>query len=108
MSSYLRKHGNTRLTPQNEPMRDDQVKNEAGGYAWEIDNWAKLRRFLILGTEGGAYYADERKLTTKNLKALAACVKEDGVKTVNEIVMISDEGRAPKNDQALYALAYAI
>jgi 60 kDa SS-A/Ro ribonucleoprotein len=89
-------------------MRADQVKNEAGGYAWQADKWARLRRFLVLGTEGGAYYVGERELTKQNIIALGECLKEDGVKTVNEIVTISDEGRAPKNDQALYALAYAI
>jgi 60 kDa SS-A/Ro ribonucleoprotein len=105
---HLLQHGSTKSTPQSEPMRADQVLNEAGGYVWELDNWAKLRRFLILGSEGGSYYVGERKLTKQNVAALDACVKEDGVKTVNEIVAISDGGRAPKNDQALYALAYAI
>lgn len=105
---HLLQHGGTKNTPQSEPMRADQVKNEAGGYVWEIDNWAKLRRFLILGTEGGSYYVGERDLTKQNVKALGECIKEDGVRTVQEIVEISDGGRAPKNDQALYALAYAI
>ncbi len=105
---HLLQHGGTKNTPQSEPMRADQVKNEAGGYAWEIDNWAKLRRFLILGTEGGSYYVGERDLTKQNIAALAACIKEDGPRTVAEITAISHGGRAPKNDQALYALAYAI
>lgn len=104
---HLLQHG-TLQTPQSEPMRADQIENEAGGYAWEADKWSRLRRFLILGTEGGAYYVDERKLTTKNVEALAACLAEDGVRTVNEIIEISEGGRAPKNDQALFALAYAI
>lgn len=105
---HLLQHGATRSTPQSERMRDSQVKNEAGGYAWKIDKWARLRRFLVLGTEGGAYYVGERELTKQNITALGECVKEDGVKVVKEIVEISDSGRAPKNDQALYALAYAI
>jgi 60 kDa SS-A/Ro ribonucleoprotein len=107
-SKYLLQHGGTKNTPQSEPMRADQVKNEAGGYGWEVDNWSKLRRFLILGSEGGSYYVGERQLTQQNIGALAACLKEDGPRTVGEIAAISHEGRAPKNDQALYALAYAI
>ncbi len=35
------------------------------------------------------------------------CVREDGARTVAEIVRVSVEGRAPKNDPALYALALA-
>lgn len=104
---HLLTHG-TRETPQSEPMREDQVANSAGGYSWQIDKWGVLTRFLILGTEGGSYYANEHKLTKTNVLSLRACIKEDGVRTVNEIVAISDSGRAPKNDQALYALAAAI
>jgi 60 kDa SS-A/Ro ribonucleoprotein len=85
----------------------DQVPNSAGGFAWSVDEWTQLRRFLILGTEGGSYYASERKLTRKNAKAVERCVHEDGKRAVAEIVRISREGRAPKNDPALFALALA-
>lgn len=98
----------TRMTPQSEPMREDQVANSAGGFSWEIDKWGQLRRFLILGTEGGSYYANERDLTKQNVTSLRSCIKEDGPRAVNEIVEISKSGRAPKNDQALYALAACI
>ena len=70
-------------------MRDTQVQNEAGGYGWKVDKWSRLRRFLVLGTEGGSYYVGERDLTKQNIKALAECVKEDGPRTVAEIVTIS-------------------
>ena len=30
-----------------------QVPNSAGGFAWAVDDWTRLRRFLILGSEGG-------------------------------------------------------
>ena len=106
MTDYLLSHG-TRETSQSESMRDDQVKNSAGGFVWEVDNWARLQRFLILGSEGGSYYASERKLTTENVKCVRECVAEDGLRTVNEIVAVSEAGRAPKNDPALYALAVA-
>jgi 60 kDa SS-A/Ro ribonucleoprotein len=33
------------------------------------------------------------------------CIKADGVRAVNRIVEISDSGRAPKNDPAIFALA---
>ena len=47
-----------RKTPQNERMlgRPEQVENNAGGFVWKIDDFARLRRFLILGSEGGTYY----------------------------------------------------
>jgi 60 kDa SS-A/Ro ribonucleoprotein len=93
--------------PQTEPLNERQTKNSAGGFSFALDKWARLARFLILGSEGGSYYATEQKLTEENANALAACVKEDGVKAVEQIVEISESGRAPKNDPALFALAYA-
>ena len=106
--SYLRNAARAVATPpQSEPLDSRQVKNSAGGYAYPVDIWVKLDRFLILGSEGGSYYATEKKLTKDNLDAVAACVKADGIRTVNRIVEISDGGRAPKNDPALLALAYA-
>lgn len=107
MSDYLLKHG-TRQTPQSERMRSDQVENSAGGFVWAVDEWTRLRRFLILGSQGGSYYASERDLTKQNISAVKDCLNLDGVRTVQEIVEISDKGRAPKNDPALFALATAI
>jgi 60 kDa SS-A/Ro ribonucleoprotein len=101
--SYLKRHG-TRRVPQWDPL-PGQAPNSAGGFAWAVDMWTRLRRFLILGSEGGSYYASEWTLTRENAQAVEACVREDGPRTVAEIVQVSVAGRAPKNDPALYALA---
>ena len=93
--------------PQSEPLNERQVENSAGGYTYAVDKWKRLDRFLILGTEGGSYYASEKKLTLENGKSIAACLKEDGPRVVKRIVEISDAGRAPKNDPALMVLALA-
>jgi 60 kDa SS-A/Ro ribonucleoprotein len=92
-------------TPQSAPLAG-QTQNSAGGFAWAVD-WARLRRFLILGSQGGSYYAGEWKLTRENAQAVERCIAADGIRTVNEIVAISDAGRAPKNDPAIFALAMA-
>lgn len=105
--TYLQRHVNPRLKTQKQKLNDRQVKNAAGGYSYSVDIWAQLRRFLILGSEGGTYYVRESKLTEKNLEAVDRCLKEDGVRVVNEVVQISHEGRAPKNDQAILVLAKA-
>ena len=103
--SYLKRHG-TRRVPQWAPL-PGQVRNSDVGYSWPVDAWTRLRRFLVLGSEGGSYYASEWKLTRENTKAVDACVREDGLRAVAEIVRVSEDGRAPKNDPALYALALA-
>ena len=98
----------TLRVPQSAPIPGSgQVPNSAGGFAWAVDDWSRLRRFLILGSEGGSYYASEKNLTRKNAKAVARCVAADGLRTVAEIVAVSTDGRAPKNDPAILALALA-
>jgi 60 kDa SS-A/Ro ribonucleoprotein len=81
------------------------VQNSAGGFAFAIDDWRRLDRFLILGSEGGTYYASENNLTVKNAKCVLRCIKSDGKRVVDKIVDISGSGKAPKNDPALFALA---
>ena len=103
--SYLKRHRTNRV-PQSEPLAG-QVENSAAGYSWPVDDWTRLRRFLILGSEGGSYYASERTLTRENAAAVERAVRSDGKRAVAEIVAISREGRAAKNDPALYALALA-
>jgi 60 kDa SS-A/Ro ribonucleoprotein len=93
-------------TPQTEPLAG-QVPNSAGGHSYPVDDWARLRRFLILGSEGGSYYAGERELTRENAEAVARCLATDGPRAVAEIVTVSVAGRAPKNEPALFALALA-
>jgi 60 kDa SS-A/Ro ribonucleoprotein len=82
-----------------------QVKMRSGGYGWAVDDWMRLDRFLILGTEGGTYYVRECKLTTESAEAVLRCIQLDGQRVVARIIEISAAGRAPKNDPALFALA---
>jgi 60 kDa SS-A/Ro ribonucleoprotein len=97
-----------KVTPQSEPIPGTaQVPNSAGGFAWAVDDWMRLDRFLVLGCEGGSYYATERKLVRQNAEAIERLVKVDGLRVVARIVEISDAGRAPKNDPAIFALAAA-
>lgn len=99
-------HFSTQTTHQSQKIPGtNQVPNSAGGYAWAVDDWMRLDRFLVLGSEGGTYYITERKLTVENAEAVARCIATDGVRVVNRIVEISDAGRAPKNDPAIFALA---
>lgn len=105
--THLRQHA-TKGTPQSEKARERQKPNSAGGFSFAVDRWARLRRFLVLGSEGGTYYAGEYDLTKQNVGVVKECIAEDGPRTVTEIVTISTEGRAPKNDTAIFALASCV
>ena len=84
-----------------------QVANSAGGHSYPVDDMTRLRRFLILGSEGGSYYANERKLILENAAAVKRCIENDGPRAVYEIAYISRHGRAPKVGPPLFALAMA-
>ena len=101
--SYLKRLARV---PQTAPL-PGQTRNSDVGYSWPVDDWTRLRRFLVLGSEGGSYYAGEWKLTRENTQAVERCIAEDGVRAVEEIAATSDEGRAPKNGPAIFALALA-
>ena len=95
----------TRTTPQTEAADSRQVENSAGGYVFQIDDMARLRRFLTLGTTGGTYYVSEQKLTKDNADVVLNLARTRGLEVVAEVVTISTAGRAPKNNPALFALA---
>lgn len=111
MSSYvdiLAPKVNTSATPQTQaiPGREAEMKpNYGGGVTFVLDAWGYLDRFLILGSDKPSYYAGKATLTKDAAKNVSACIKLDGVRTVNRIVEMSEGGRAPKNDPAVFALA---
>src|SRR5258707_6399250 len=100
---------NRRVTLQSRPIPgSNQVRNSGAGYSWAVDDWTLLDRFLILGAEAGTYYITERDLVKQNHDAIVRCIKADGIRAVNRVVEISDAGRAPKNDPAIFALALVV
>lgn len=98
----------TRATPQCQPIPGStQVPNDAGGFAWRVDDWARLDRFLVLGSEGGTLHVAEHTLTVDNAEAVRRCIAADGVRAVARIAEVSHAGRAARNDPAIFALAMA-
>jgi 60 kDa SS-A/Ro ribonucleoprotein len=87
------------------PGRTDEVKNNAGGFVFKVDDKSRLERFLILGTDGGTYYVGEQKLTEQNTAFLRKMIKSNEALVLDTIVAVSDEGRAYRNSPALFALA---
>jgi len=85
----------------------EQVRNSAGGQVWPVDNWMRLERFLILGSEGGTYYVSEQELILENAMAVRECLGIDGIRVVRIVEDVSASGRAPKNNPALFVLAVA-
>lgn len=92
--------------PQSEAIPGkDMVKNNAGGYVFQVSKWDFFTRFLILGTEGGTYYVQEKKMTIANAKNAIDCIKEDPKKALELILDVSLKGRAVKQNPTIFALA---
>ena len=73
----------SRTLPVQTPIPDKgQVLNSTGGYVWQVNDWDRLTRFLVLGTEGGTYYVAEQDLLKGNHGAVTNCLAADPARTV--------------------------
>lgn len=97
----------TRATPQRFAADSRQVRNNAGGFVFEVTPLVRLRRFLTLGTEGGTFYVRAQELTRENADVVMDFARHRTAELVTEIVAVSTAGRAPKQNPALFALAAA-
>ena len=95
----------TRRTLQSEQADPRQVKDNAGGFTFQLNDEARLRRFLILGSDGPTYYTSAAELTKDNAQVVLRMAREHGVETVRILTEISLAGRAPKQNPTLFTLA---
>ncbi len=99
---------NVKRTAQSEQADSRQVKNNAGGFTFTVSKWDRLERFLILGTDGGTYYVNQKDLTKQNVDFVKALLNEDSNEVIRRTVDVSYNGRAKSNSPALFVLALAM
>jgi 60 kDa SS-A/Ro ribonucleoprotein len=83
------------------------VQTHQGGLAYEVDQWTRLNRFLILGSDGGTFYVSGCELTRDAAQVVIDCLDEDGARVVDAIVAVSVAGNAPRQQPAIFSLALA-
>jgi 60 kDa SS-A/Ro ribonucleoprotein len=106
MAANYMQHLNRTKVPQTQPLPGtNQVPNKGGGFAWSIDCWARMDRFLILGSEGGSFYASEREMTLEAASSVRECFAENPERTIARILEVSTKGLAPRVDPAIFAIA---
>lgn len=109
-SKYASLH-NPNATPQTEaiPGREaEMAPNNAGGVGFKLDAMARLKRWLILGSDSATYYQSAKKLTAENAAVVVECWARNPAATAQLIGDISWEGRAPRQDPAFFALALGV
>ncbi|KRY41425.1 60 kDa SS-A/Ro ribonucleoprotein, partial [Trichinella spiralis] len=85
---------------------DNEAVNDAGGSGFEVSRIMRLKRFLILGTEGGTFYVSEKQLTKENaINVLYMIENNRGMEVLEQLVEVSLAGRAPKQTATLFCLA---
>ncbi len=114
MTNYAKVHGPTRkgykMTDQNRAIsgrESEMTENHAGGYSFELDEFKRLKRFLIIGVETNTYYQGQRDLVIENVESIRKCLQANPKAVVDTIVEVSTHGLALRQDPGLYALAMA-
>lgn len=96
---------NSGVTPQTEKADPRQVANSAGGFSFKVGDADRLRRFLVLGTDKGSFYANQKNLTKENAKFVIGLIGTDEALVRETTVAVSDAGLAAKNSPALFVMA---
>ena len=85
--------------------REEMIENAASGYTFQVSPTEMFKRFLILGTEGGTYYASEHKLTLEATQQVVAFIKANGTTALSLVSDVIMNRRAPKTDASIFSLA---
>ena len=110
MANSLNRHiTNVVDTPVTEKIRGKKmVKNNTGGFVFEVTDKTRLERFLILGTDGGTFYTGEREYTRENTNFLIDLISKDAdsENMVAKVTMdVSKNNRAKKTSPAIFTTA---
>lgn len=95
------------FVPPTQRQRADerQVVNNAGGYVYEVGDAARLRRFLVLGTEGGTFYTTQQDLTRENATFLMDYAKREPIAYFAVLREANEGNITPRHSTTLFALA---
>ena len=97
----------TRNVPQTQPVDARQVRNDSGGYSFVTSDLDRLKRFLVLGVDSGTANLSARDLALQNVDVVQRMIANDADELISTIIDFSVNGRAPRQQPGLFALAMA-
>lgn len=108
ISGMNRKSRKTALTPQSQPIpgrEAEMIVNPAGGYSFALDEFGRLNRFLILGSDSNTYYQTKATLVKENAKVVQEAIRANPTRVVDMVVDVASNGRSFRQDAPLFVLA---
>lgn len=95
------------IVPSTQTERADerQVQNSAGGFVYQVGAPERMRRFLVLGSEGGTFYASQKDLTKANVDNLKALAAKDPFVYITVLEEANEQNIAPRHSTILLALS---
>lgn len=99
------KNINNHAHDQKTQAREDQVLNNAGGFVFPVSPKDRIERFLILGTDGGTFYVNEKVFTEKNFDAIKSLITQDEALVRNVMVDVAVNNRAAKTGPTIFTAA---
>lgn len=109
MSDALRNVArSSQSTNQTDRAKATQVKNNSGGYVFQVSDESRLERFLTTGVDGGTVNVSEKVHARESVDFLERMILANEAGVLEKIVEISVSGRSYTQSPALFTLALVI
>ena len=108
----LTKHGSTRLRRDTPPQAERANESRELRHGETIrrgspDHWARLDRFLALGSRGDTMYVGEHPLTQAIARSIRTCLAENGLRVVRRATRSVEREDTSNYHAAIFVLAVA-
>lgn len=84
--------------------KENQTLNSCGKVVYKLDDLARLKRFMFLGSENNSLYINKNDLTKENLHSLENLLVQERYDDILNVI-IEYKDRSFKKDYLLYVLA---
>lgn len=92
------------VPPVQVPLDSHQVRNEAGGYVYPMEEKSRIFQFLVMGTTN-SYYSSKEEMIAKNLKDIRVLVNKYPEWTLEKVASIDARGISQKHNALIFVCA---
>lgn len=92
------------VPPIQVPIDSRQVRNDAGGYVYQMEEKSRIFQFLVMGTTN-SYYSSKEEMIAKNLKDIRVLVNKYPEWTLEKVASIDARGISQKHNALILVCA---